>query len=389
LTLYDTRATINETPSAIWPTNPTGPEPRLQTVSTFMAWKPFGRCRLLVCLGFLALAGGCQEQEQIRSYKAPHESMPEPAATRMLAVMAPHGKDVWFFKFVGPKKEVSEHEGDFESVIHSARFQDQEDAPLTWTNPPGWKREAGPRPRYATLRLGRKGEGLEITVTNLGPEASDVRKNVDRWRDQLGLDPLTDEQFRALLDNTEMGGAKATKVDLVGVLKEEAAPMMGRPPRERPKASTIPFKYATPDGWELRPAVEKQGVRTPLVLRIAADGSEAEATAMPLPADGGGLGFNVNRWQRQAGLPPVSDEQIRRDARVLKVGDQDVVYVDISGPGLGMAKRILGAIVPHGKKETWFFTLKGPPDLVGKEQSHFEAFVKSVRFDGEAGAAHE
>lgn len=354
-----------------------------------MAWKTSGGCRMLLCLALLVLAG-CRENEPIRSYKAPHEAMPEPAATRTLAVMAVHDKDVWFFKFIGPKKDVTEHEGDFESVIHSARFQNNEDAPLAWTDPPGWRRTMGPRlPRYATLRLGRKGEGLEITVTKLGPEAGDVRQNVDRWRDQLGLEPLTDEQFRALSGNSEVGGGKATKVDIVGILKEGAAPMMGRPPRERPKADRVPFQYAAPDGWEARPPQEKQGIRTPLVFRIAAGGGEAEAAAMSLPDDGRGLGPNVNRWRRQAGLPPQSDEQIRREMRILKVGEQNAVYVDISGPGLGMPRRILGAIVAHGKRETWFFTLKGPPDLVGKEQSHFEAFVKSVRFDGEAGAAHE
>jgi hypothetical protein len=48
----------------------------------------------------------------------------------------------------------------------------------------------------------------------------------------------------------------------------------------------------------------------------------------------------------------------------------------------------LGAFVPHGR-ETWFFTLKGPPELVGKEQAHFEAFLASIQFEGGSGAAHE
>jgi hypothetical protein len=351
-----------------------------------MAWKPSGGSRLILCLALLALAG-CQGDEPIRSYKAPHESLPEPAAARLLAVMAPHGKDVWFFKFVGAKKEVSEHEADFDTFLRSVRFQDREEAPLTWTNPPGWRREPGRPPRYATLRLGPKGEGLEITITKLGPEAADVRQNVDRWRNQLGLDPLDDEQFRAL-PNTEVDGVKATRVDFVGLLKEEAAPRMGHPPRGGPKAEPLPFRYTTPDGWEARPPIAKQGVSIPLVFRIAANGDEAEAAAMPLPGDGGGLELNVNRWRRQVGLPPVAEEQIRRDAHTLKVGDTEAVYVELDGLGLGARKRILAVVLPHGKKETWFFTLKGPPQLVEKEKSHFEAFVKSVRFD-QAGAAHE
>jgi hypothetical protein len=352
-----------------------------------MAWKPSGGRRLILCLALLTLAG-CREQEQIRHYLAPKESQPEPPATRMLAVMVPHGKDVWFFKFVGSKKEVSEHEADFDDFIRSIRFKDQEEVPLTWINPPGWRRQTGPRPRYATLRRGPKDKGLEITITKFDDKASDVRQNVDRWRGQLGLGALQDEEFHKLVNNSEVDGVKATRVDLVGVIKDNAAPRMDRPPREG-KAERVPFRYVTPDGWEARPPIDKQGVHIPVVFRVPANGGEAEATAMPLPGDGGGLAFNVNRWRRQAGLPPVEEEQIRRDARTLKMGDTEAIYVDLSGPGAGAPKRILGVLLPHGKKETWFFTFKGPPDLVGKEQSHFETFVKSVRFDGEAGVAHE
>jgi len=280
---------------------------------------------------------------------------------------------------------VSEHEEDFDAFVRSVRFQDQEEKPPTWTAPPGWQRRTGPPPRYATLRFGPKSKGLEITITKLGPEASNVRQNVDRWRDQLGLEPLNDEQFRALLNNGEMDGAKATRVDLIGVIKQEAAPKMGRPPGQ---GERLPFHYTTPDGWEVRPPTDKQGVSIPLVFRIKADGSEAEATAMSLPGNGGGLELNVNRWRRQVGLAPASEEQIRRDARSLKAGDAEAVYVDLDGLGLGGRKRILAAILPHGKKETWFFTLKGPSELVEREKSRFEAFVKSIRFDG-AGAAHE
>jgi hypothetical protein len=352
-----------------------------------MAWKPSGGSRLILCLALLALTG-CREQEQIRHYLAPKESLPEPPATRMLAVMAPHGKDVWFFKFAGPKNEVSQHEEDFDALIRSVRFQDQEEKPLTWTTPPGWRRRPGSRLRYATLRWGPKDAGLEITVTKLDDKAADVRQNVDRWRGQLGLEPLNDAEFRKLVNNSEVDGVKATRVDLVGAIKENAAPRMDRPRREE-KAERIPFKYDTPDGWEARPPIDKQGVHIPLVFRVAANGGEAETTGMPLPGDGGGLAFNVNRWRRQAGLPAVEEEQIRRAAHTLKVGDTEAIYVDLDGPGLGARKRILGVLLPRGGKETWFFTLKGPPELVGKEQAHFEAFVKSVRFDGQAGAAHE
>jgi len=86
-----------------------------------MAWKP---SRIFYFCAALLLLAGCQEQEQIRQYLAPKESMPEPPATRMLAVMVPPDKarpDVWFFKFEGPTKIVGEHLADFDAVVQSAR----------------------------------------------------------------------------------------------------------------------------------------------------------------------------------------------------------------------------------------------------------------------------
>lgn len=356
-----------------------------------MVWNPVpaGRTFWLICTALLA---GCQEQEPIRHYRAPKESKIEPPAMRLLAVMVPRGEEVWFFKFLDSQKEVSKHEAEFDALIQSVRFKDQGENSLDFIVPPGWRRQSGPRPRYATVRLGPKGEGQEITITKLGAEASDVRQNVDRWRDQLGLPPLDDEAYRKLRDNIKVDGLAATRLDVVGVLRRDAAAMKGKPPREMPanspKRDALPFRYQSPEGWEAQPPIDKAGVHIPLVLRVRGDGQEAEMTGMSLPGDGGGLAMNVNRWRRQVGLAPASEAEIRREARNLKAADQPAVYVDLSGPGAGAARRTLGVLLPHGGN-TWFFTLKGPPELVGKEQAHFEAFIASIRFDGEAGAAHE
>jgi hypothetical protein len=327
---------------------------------------------------------GCQEQESIRHYTAPKESMPEPAGVRMLAVMVPHGKDVWFFKFEGPKRTVSEHEVDFDAVIRSVRFQDKAENPITWTTPEGWRQVKSDGFRYATLYFGPKSEGVKITVTRLGPEASDVRQNVDRWRGQLALPPLTDEEFQNLRDNIEVDGVKGTRVDLVAVPR--AAPAV--PPMARAKKVRLPFRYTRPDGWEVQPPDVKKGVARPLVLRVAEGGREAELSALSLPGDGGGLLANVVRWRRRLGLGPATEAEVRKDIRTLRVAGDEASYVDLVGAGPGTPQRTLGAVLRHGD-ETWFFTLKGPADLVGKQQAAFEAFIQSIRFDGDQGAAHE
>ncbi|HWG46324.1 MAG TPA: hypothetical protein VN688_26415 [Gemmataceae bacterium] len=159
------------------------------------------------------------------------------------------------------------------------------------------------------------------------------------------------------------------------------------PPRQRAKADQSAPHYVTPKGWEVRPPLVKKGIRIPVVLRVAQDGHEAEATGMSLPGKGGGLLPNVQRWCRQVGANPVDEAELRRIVRTVKVSDNEAQCVDL-GPGRNGNQRILGAMLPHGK-ETWFFTLKGPADLVGKQKSNFEAFVASVHFGNEPGAAHE
>jgi hypothetical protein len=92
----------------------------------------------------------------------------------------------------------------------AARFADDEQgdtasppqkSPLTWTTPEGW-REAAPDPSSAGMRLinlkfGPDGEG-ECYLSAMPGAAGGVKANVDRWRAQMGLPPLTDAEVEAL-----------------------------------------------------------------------------------------------------------------------------------------------------------------------------------------------
>jgi hypothetical protein len=341
----------------------------------------------IVCAG-LVLTAGCQEQESIRHYVAPKESMPEPARVRMLAVMVPRDKEVWFFKLMGPEKAVREQVDTFDRFVASVHFfgigSARYDATLQgWQELPG-KLLPGNGQIVARWRLEGVGSPLELSVTKLGPEAADVRQNVDRWRGQLALPPVTDKEFRKLRDNIEVDGVKATRVDLIAIRGVAAA----QPPMGRAKKTRLPFRYTRPDGWEVQPPDVKKGVSRPLVLRVAEGGREAELSALSLPGDGGGLLANVVRWRRQLGMGPATEAEVRKDLHTLRVAGVEAPYVDLVGAGPGTPQRTLGAVLRHGDA-TWFFTLKGPADLVGKQQSAFEAFVQSIRFDGDQGAAHE
>lgn len=79
-------------------------------------------------------------------------------------------------------------------------------SPFTWTAPPEWTRSGALPMRLATyVPTGAK--GTAIAVSRLPGRAGGVRLNLDRWRSQLGLPPLSDAEFDALPRATILGGA--------------------------------------------------------------------------------------------------------------------------------------------------------------------------------------
>jgi hypothetical protein len=84
---------------------------------------------------------------------------------------------------------------------------------LTYTTPPGWQ-DLGPQRRGpvvldAVLRAG----AAEVTASRAG---GDLLANVNRWRAQLGLDPVGEEQLKKDARTVEAAGAPAQYFDLTG-----------------------------------------------------------------------------------------------------------------------------------------------------------------------------
>src|SRR5207248_6044588 len=118
-------------------------------------------------------------------------------------------------------------------------------------------------------------------------------------------------------------------------------------------------------------------------FRVRDGDRTAEASATPFPGPAGGLLANVNRWRKEVNLGDATEEQILKESKTVEVAGESARYVDLLGPESDGPKRqrTLGVILPRGDT-TWFFKLRGPADLVAKQQAAFEAFVRSVRFPG-------
>jgi hypothetical protein len=351
--------------------------------------RPARVARRLFLLGTLVVLCGCQKEEDVRSYKAPKEQAAPPVATapadagdgparRILGAIIPHGEGLWVFKIAGPDEAVKPHEAEFEAFIDSVTFKSGSKAP-DYKVPEGWRPSKGTEISAAAFQVGPGADAPELTVTAAG---GSVVENVKRWRTQLNLKPATEDELKQIMKEKKVGDATAVLVNLTGT----GSGGMGRPPfaGKSPHAAkaagglTPKFQYTLPAGWEVGGELVKSGIPRVAVFQVK-DGNRKAEVAVTIV--GGGVKANIDRWRGQVGLGPIDEEKMTKEVTPMMVGGNPALFVDLSVDGKADRKGILGAVVRRGP-EDWFFKLDGPADIAAKQKSAFEAFLKSVRFEG-------
>lgn len=355
---------------------------------------PHRASRIAYLASLLVLvAAGCGESEQISRYAVPKPAE-TPVASRdsdNVASLATQPASAWFLKLTGPADAVADVKDEFRQFVTSTTINGGEPE---WTLPEGWSRQSGSGMRYATLTIDKADPPLEVSVTRLtypGGRAKYLNANIDRWRGEVGLPPASGDE--GAVESLEESDQDTTLVDLTGSTEDypearmlaaillptaadpSSAPAMKSPPMQPPVASTPPpqaedgpLTYKVPEGWE-------PGKRS--MMRVAAfqvsDGEEqVEITVIPA---GGDVLSNVNRWRvQQLGLDAWTDEELKQASEELTIDGRKATYVNLAGAD----QTILAAILP-GQPQSWFFKLRGDPDLAEREAERFKAFVESVR----------
>jgi hypothetical protein len=356
--------------------------------------------RLLILSTLLAVfAAGCRQKDEIRHYTiakqdeidrlagvetaADKSESPGGAtaeAQRMLAAIVLRPSQAWFFKLLGSEQAVDMYADEFNQFLKSVHFADE--STPDWSLPAGWTRQPGDQIRYATLAI--EGTSLEVTVTTLGrgelDETDYVLSNVNRWRGQLGLDPIGPSELARETKEVSTEDGSATFVDFVG--QGDTSSMSPPFAQRRPPAPSVgggpaALKYEVPEGWQEQSA---SGFRK-ASFKIHDGGETGDVSVSDLDAAAGDLLPNVNRGRGQVGLEPTTQRDVEQHVEAIDVGTHEGQYIEM----LGDAKATLGVIVKAAQR-AWFIKLTGDRPLVEAQRDNFKTFVHSLVIGEEKGA---
>jgi hypothetical protein len=149
---------------------------------------------------------------------------------RILVAELTRGATSWFFKITGEDEFVAAQKENFLQFLKSVSFVENapgqiaaapaiqdENASSIWTIPSGWQ-QLPPSEFLIAKFLIQNGDGqAEINVSSLAGEGGGLLANVNRWRGQLGLPPVTQEDdFSKMVSPLDVMNGQAQIVDMSG-----------------------------------------------------------------------------------------------------------------------------------------------------------------------------
>ncbi len=302
---------------------------------------------------------------------------------------------------------------------------------LTWTTPSTWQ-ELPP----TSIRLGNfivKGSGdakAEVAIFSFPGSVGTELENVNRWRNELKLPPISANQVESAPVTVDSFEGKLYEIpgastETVAVslprngstwffkMKGDKDVVADAEPVFRDFLKTVRFNSASPTaphdasldgaaavhgdtaggsgadkGAEPEfavPANWKPGQAGPMIFKAyeatTDAGKSATVTISFFPGDVGGLFANVNRWRRQMSLPPVEENDLGGVTKPMTTRGGPATTVDFSGTNAktGQPGRLVAVVVPHGDN-TWFYKLTGDDQAVGAEKERFLKFVQTVQY---------
>ncbi len=313
------------------------------------------------------------------------------------------------------------------------------------TSPEGWEAVPADGMRKAAYRVQQEGRQVEITLIDLDASANALLPNVNRWRQQIQLPEITQEELAGMTQTMEIGDVSGQYLELfspeadqprqailgaivvhgsrawfaklwgdadLAVQERERFQEFVRSLRFVPvdahseqgglpaaggswapapavqavdSASEETIRYTVPDGWT---PIEGSGLRR-ISFTVQEGEATAEVVAMGMEGTATRLLPNVNLWRRQVGLPDTTQEEVDVALQPIELDGRRGHYIRLEGPS--EAERPLGMLVvlAGDQDRTWFFKMLGDQDLVLRQEERFEAFVRSVTFVAAGGEKND
>jgi hypothetical protein len=385
--------------------------------------------RFSVLVPLLFLVAGCQ-REQIKVYRVAKEQNPPPSQT---APTLPTDS---------PNSTLPAGHPDISSapVPSMPAASGSAQPPLTWQTPAGWTEVPPSEMRLASFKVsGQDGKQADVSVVPLPGMPGSDDANVNRWRGQVGLPPVSPDELKKSEENTEVAGQPAQLYDLAGQnpgngeaarilgviqhrddavwffkmtgdaslveqqkpafvaflksLKFTAAPAQPELPAAHPPIGDMGMSATTAPGpishegqpnWQVPTGWQKVSGGQFLVAKFMLAGAGDATAAVNVSnsnGEGGGLAGNVNRWRGQLGLAPLSEADINKLVKAIDVPGGQASFVDLSGTDArtGQPTRLIGAIVPQSG-QTWFYKLMGDAKVVESQKDAFTKYVQGVKY---------
>lgn len=313
---------------------------------------------------------------------------------------------------------------------------------FVFVTPDGWQEEAASAMRLASFKTP---DGGDVSVVNLPAQSGDLKSNVNRWRGQVGLDPLaTDEAVSQSLRPIQVDGTPAVELELYAPTGKEdkamrvvllqkdgqrwflklsgtraaveaqgekfshfsrsfqvkaadgsttaatlpgaTAPGGGASTNagSAPMASSLPFAEPTETLAYTLPATWKEKDKGS--MRVASfdvndQGLTADVSVVTLTGDGGGLLENTNRWRDQLEMAPTSQEGLKNTVKDISVDGHKGYYMALY-TNMDGSGMLVSLIEREGM--TWFIKMMGPAKLIQSQEKPFQDFLQSIQFKGDA-----
>ena len=154
---------------------------------------------------FLAVAlvalGACKRESEIKVYRVSKAPLEEPEPTQLNAM---------------PANAPSPSMPDGMGASSQMPARDSAAPQIKWEIPQGWKQVPPSSMRYASFSAGAGENKIDISIVMFPGEGGSDIENVNRWRGQIGLPPMSEAAVTSQITTLKAGDATFAMVDLAG-----------------------------------------------------------------------------------------------------------------------------------------------------------------------------